>query len=151
MHIEIIKTDASNSDFVTLTNELDADLKVRDGEEHSFFAQFNKIADIKYVLVAYGGDVAIGCGAIKHYSEGVMEIKRMFVLPSTRGKGIASQILSQLELWAAQLQYEKCILETGVKQFEALALYSRRGYSIIPNYGQYKDVASSVCYEKLLK
>jgi putative acetyltransferase len=77
-----------------------------------------------------------------------MEVKRMFVVEEKRGQGIASKVLIELEKWAKELHYEKCILETGVKQPEAIRLYEKSGYRRIPNYGQYKDVAASVCFEK---
>jgi GNAT superfamily N-acetyltransferase len=102
------------------------------------------------VLVAYDEGLATGCGAIKEYSPGIMEVKRMFTLPSQRGKGIASRILSELEKWAAELRYQKCILETGKKQKEAIALYLKNGYTVIPNYGQYAGVENSICFEKEL-
>lgn len=144
----LIRTDSGNSDFQRLVKALDMDLAVSDGEEHSFFAQFNKIDSIKHVVVAYEGDTPLGCGAIKEYREGVMEIKRMFVAPESRGMGIGSLILTELENWARELNNKKCILETGKKQRGAIGLYKKNGYSIIPNYGQYAQVESSVCFEK---
>jgi GNAT superfamily N-acetyltransferase len=75
----------------------------------------------------------------------------MYTLPESRGKGIASKVLTELETWAAELSYEKCILETGKKQPEAIGLYKKNGYKIIPNYGQYAEVENSVCFEKHIK
>jgi putative acetyltransferase len=71
-------------------------------------------------------------------------------LPDNRGKGIAAQILNELEKWAKELNYKKCVLETGHKQPEAIALYKKNGYKQIPNYGQYIGIENSVCFEKLL-
>lgn len=147
---QIKRTDSDNSDFQKLVIELDKDLAIRDGEDHAFFAQFNKIAAIKHVVLAYENDVAVGCGAIKEYEENVMEVKRMFVPLEKRGKGIASIVLGELESWAKELGYKKCILETGKKQPEAIRLYEKNKYHLIKNYGQYADVSSSVCFEKLL-
>ncbi len=147
---QIKRTDSDNSDFQKLVIELDKDLAIRDGEDHAFFAQFNKIAAIKHVVLAYENDVAVGCGAIKEYEETVMEVKRMFVPLEKRGKGIASIVLGELESWAKGLGYKKCILETGKKQPEAIRLYEKNNYQLIKNYGQYADVESSVCFEKLL-
>ena len=146
--IRIIKTDSNNQDFVHLVKYLDADLATRDGDEHSFYNQFNKIDMIKYVIVAYEDEKPVGCGAIKEYAPAIMEVKRMFTLPESRGKGIASMILAELEAWAGELSYKKCILETGKKQPEAIALYKKNGYTLIPNYGQYAGVENSVCFEK---
>jgi len=148
--IRIIRTDSSNADFVSLVKELDADLAIRDGEDHAFYAQYNKIDLIKHVVVAYLDENPVGCGAIKEYSDGVTEVKRMFTNPDLRGKGIASTVLKELEKWAAELSYSLCILETGIKQPEAIALYTKNSYHRIPNYGQYEGVSDSVCFEKVL-
>ncbi len=148
--ITLIRTDSGNPDFQKLVADLDKDLQIRDGEDHSFFAQFNKIDLIKYVIVAYRDGEAVGCGAIKQYGEQAMEIKRMYVPPASRGQGIASQILTALEHWAAELQFSACILETGEKQPEAIQLYKKNNYVVIPNYGQYAAVPTSICFEKKL-
>jgi putative acetyltransferase len=149
--ITCTRTDSDNKDFQKLVQELDADLRIRDGEDHSFFAQFNKIDSIRYAVVAYSNETPVGCGAIKQYADDTMEVKRMYVPPECRGSGIASVVLKELESWAKELNYKKCILETGEKQPEAIALYHKNQYSIIPNYGQYTDVPTSVCFEKLLQ
>jgi len=148
--IVIQRSDSDHPDFRKLVQQLDADLKIRDGEDAPFFAQFNKIDAIKYVAVAYDNHQAVGCGAIKEYSDGVMEVKRMFVLPEKRGQGIASAVLKELEKWSKELHFNKCILETGTKQPEAIALYKKNNYRQIPNYAQYENVATSVCFEKEL-
>lgn len=149
--ITLTRTNSENTDFIKLVRHLDADLAERDGSEHAFYAQFNKIAKIKHVVVAYEDDTPIGCGAIKEYETGTMEVKRMYTTPASRGKGIASRVLSELENWAAEMSCQKCVLETGIKQPEAIALYKKNGYQIIPNYGQYIGVDNSLCFEKLLK
>lgn len=146
--IKIVRTDSDNQDFRQLVLLLDRELKDRDGEDHPFFAQFNKIDKIKHALVAYLNDVPCACGAIKEYDKETMEVKRMFVLPEERGKGIAGEILDELENWSKELNFKKCILETGKRQPEAIRLYSKSGYNVIPNYGQYENVSNSVCFEK---
>ena len=149
--ISVIRTDSDNQDFVDLVKRLDADLAERDGNEHSFYAQFNKINKIKCVVVAYENGQPVGCGAIKEYAPGTMEIKRMYTLPENRGMGIATKVLTELEGWASELAYEKCVLETGKKQPEAIGLYKKNGYIIIPNYGQYAGIENSLCFEKDIK
>ena len=144
------RTDSTNTDFKMLVNQLDRYLMGINGDDHDFFDQFNKIDNIRHVVVLYLDGQPAGCGAIKEYEPGVMEVKRMFVPPSARGKGLATAILKELEVWAAELGYEKCILETGDIMPDAIALYKKNGYRSIPNYGQYVDVASSVCFEKHL-
>jgi putative acetyltransferase len=148
--IRTIRTTSEHEDFVDLVRHLDADLAERDGKDHSFYAQFNKLDKIKHVVVAYDDDEPVGCGAIKEYTPDTMEIKRMYTAPESRGKGIASNILRELEKWASELSYERCILETGKKQPEAIRLYKKSGYTIIPNYGQYAGIENSLCFEKPL-
>lgn len=149
--IEIVRTNSDNHDFIELVRLLDADLAIRDGEDHSYYAQFNKIDKIKHVVLAYEKGKPLGCGAIKEYDPQTMEIKRMYTLSESRNKGIASSILAELEKWAAESSYVKCILETGKKQPEAIALYKKNGYKVIPNYGQYAHVENSLCFEKELR
>jgi len=92
--INIIRTNSGNRDFVELVKLLDADLAIRDGDAHAFYDQFNKIDNIRYAVVAYADDKPAGCGAIKEYKQGTMEVKRMYVLPGNRKMGIASRILT---------------------------------------------------------
>ncbi len=143
-------TSPDNTDFKQLVAELDADLKIRDGEEHAFYAQINKASNIKYAIVAYDNELAVGCGAFKEYSEDTIEVKRMYVLPHKRGRGIASEILKKLEQWAISLNYKKCLLETGKQQPEAIQLYKKNNYRIIPNFGKYENVENSICFEKII-
>jgi len=148
--IRTIRTTSEHEDFIDLVRHLDADLAERDGKDHSFYAQFNKLDKIKHVVVAYDDDEPVGCGAIKEYTPDTMEIKRMYTAPESRGKGIATNVLRELEQWASELSYERCVLETGKKQPEAIGLYKKSGYTIIPNYGQYAGIENSLCFEKPL-
>lgn len=148
--INIYRTDTGNSDFISLVKELDKYLAVTDGEDHAFYDQFNKLDAIKHVVVAYLDDEPVACGAIKYYDEKSFEIKRMFVSENHRGKGISKNVLAQLEHWALELGASRCILETGERQIEAVNLYNSFGYNIIANYGQYKNMENSICFEKVL-
>jgi GNAT superfamily N-acetyltransferase len=149
--ISIQRTDATNQDFVELVKHLNADLALRDGEAHTFYAQYNTIDKIKYVVLAYENGQVAGCGAIKEYGPTTMEVKRMYTKPGNRGKGIATKVLAELEEWSREMSFEKCLLETGKKQPEAIGLYKKNGYKPIPNYGQYVGVEDSVCFAKALK
>jgi len=149
--IKILRTDSQHPDFVSLVAQLDAFLAELDGEEHAFYNSLNKIDTIKNVIVVYEDDKPIACGAIRKFSPSAMEVKRMYTIPGYRGKGIATQVLNELEKWAAELNYEKCVLETGIRQPDAIHLYTREGYKRIPNYGKYINVESSACFEKELK
>jgi GNAT superfamily N-acetyltransferase len=149
--IHLIRTNSDHPDFTTLVSLLDEDLAIRDGAEHAFYAQFNKTNCINHVVLAYQDDVIVACGAFKDYEPSTVEIKRMFVLPGHRGKGIAGLVLQELERWAAELLHHACVLETGLNQPEAIRLYQKSGYSRIPNYGQYAGIANSVCMKKPIR
>ena len=144
------RTDNSSSDFVNLVAELDAYLKVTDGDDHGFYNQYNGLENIHHAVVLYDDENAVGCGAFKQFDEQSVEVKRMYVKPSHRGTGAASQILESLELWAKEEGNKRCILETGERQVEAVKFYHKSGYKRIPNYGQYAGVENSNCFEKQL-
>lgn len=146
----IKRTSEEDADFLSLVKLLDVELAERDGEEHAFYAQFNQPVGLTGVVVAYRDGEAVGCGAFKKYDENSVEIKRMYVRPDRRGLRIAANILAELEKWANEVGFSEYVLETGYKQPEAIALYKRSGYDVIPNYGQYAGVANSVCMHKKL-
>lgn len=149
--LRIVRTDSSDPNFKELIVLLDAGLKIIDGDDAPFFAQFNKVDSIKHVVVIYADGIAVGCGAVKEFESGTAEIKRMFVREENRGQGVAVAILRELELWASELGFKTAILETGTKMKPAIALYGKCGYEIMPNYGQYENVEASVCMKKDLQ
>ena len=142
------RTNSENKDFRKLVFELDKDLAIRNGDSNDFFAQFNKIDLLNNVVIAYVDFSPAGCGAIKEFNNFTMEIKRMYVRNEMRRKGVAIDILNNLENWARELGYKKCVLETGDQMIEAIGLYRKNGYRVIPNYGQYENIESSICFEK---
>ena len=150
MNLILQRTDSANPAFITLTRELDEDLAVKDGDDHPFYAQFNQIDSIKYVVIAYEDGKPAGCGALKEFAGDTMEVKRMYTRPENRGKGIATEILNELEKWASEMEYKKCVLETGRRQPDAISLYEKNDYQHIENYGPYVGKENSVCFEKLL-
>ena len=148
--ITLTRTDSDNKDFIALVKLLDAELAELDGDEHDFYAQLNKTDKIKTVIVAYENEMPISCGAIREYSPTVTEVKRMYTLSENRGKGIATKVLNELEKWASELSYQKCILETGWRQPDAIRLYEKNGYNRMSNYGKYAGIENSVCFEKVI-
>lgn len=148
--LHFLRANSSNTDFIHLVQLLDADLAERDGADHSYYAQFNKITMIQHAVVAYEQEVPVACGAFKPFDAESAEIKRMYVLPQHRNKGIAAAVLQQLEQWAKEEGYISTVLETGMKQPEAIRLYEKCGYSRFPNYGQYIGVENSICMKKEL-
>ena len=148
--ITLKRTNSDDIDFKNLVVLLDQDLKIRDGEDHAFYNQFNKTDAIKHVIVFYENDIAVGCGAFREKKEDTVEIKRMYVHPDHRKKGIASAVLAALEIWAKEVGYDYTILETGKNQPEAINLYQKLNYTIIPNYPPYEKIDNSVCMKKTL-
>lgn len=150
MTYSIKKTNYEDEDFQQLTKALDEDLRVKDGDEHAFYNQFNSLEGLSQVIVVYQNKKAIGCGAFKNYDLNTAEIKRMYVIPEYQGKGIGSTILNELENCAKLQNFSFCILETGIRQPDAIALYQKNNYQIIENYGQYKGMQNSICFKKEL-
>jgi putative acetyltransferase len=148
--ISLKRTTSDNIDFEKLVIQLDAYLKVLDGDDHAFYSQFNKSSLLKNALVCYENEVVVGIGAYKEYDAQTIEIKRMFTLPEYRGKGIAKAILSELEYWGKEENYTISLLETGYLQKDAIALYKKLGYTEIENFGQYSGVETSICMKKYL-
>ena len=147
--MKIIRTDYLNPAFQELVVQLNTDLANRDGKDHPL-SQFNEIIHLKYVVVVYLKNKAVGCGAIAKYDLVATEIKRMYVTPSHRGQQLGEKILSELENWTKELGLSKCILFMGVNQPEAMKLYLRNNFSVIENYGKLKDIPDSICLAKKL-
>ncbi len=148
--IRILRTNSEHKDFIILVKKLDDYLKITDGDEHAFYNQFNNIDVLNHTIIAYKNEIPVGCGAFKKFNTKSVEIKRMYTCPEHRNIGIAATILKALEDWAKELKYDSCILETGIRQEEAVAFYKKRKYTIIPNYGQYKGIENSLCFIKTI-
>jgi putative acetyltransferase len=150
MNLTFIKTIGTNTDFQHLVTQLDLFTKSIDKEEFGFYAQFNSSLELQHVVLAYINNEVVACGAIKKFSDNSFEVKRMFVLEKYRGKNIAGLLLKELELWAIELGALFMVLETGQEFESAVALYTKMGYTLIPNYGQYIGVERSICFQKQL-
>ena len=148
--VTLVRCKSDNRDFMDLVQKLDADLDKRNGAVQLSYDKYNKVQHLETVIVAYINHVPAGYGCFKRYDSQTAEIKRMYVKPENRGKGISRQILTGLETWAQESGYSKSILETGIKQLEALGLYRTSGYSLIDNYGQYSRMPNSICFGKQL-
>ena len=148
--IRIKRCQNSDKDFNLLISHLDNELNDRHDNQRTVYDKFNKVDSIQTVIVAYDNGKPVGCGCFKQFDDITVEIKRMFIEFEFRKKGISKLILSELEKWAIELGYLKAILETGKKLPEAIGLYEKSGYFRIDNYGQYKDLPNSICFEKKL-
>src|SRR5574338_638745 len=133
-----------------LSASLHRDLELRYGKGSiEDFIEENKTMLIFFVCRDVKNK-AVACGALKHFDDSTAEIKRMYVAKDSRGKGLSKLILRKLEETASIMNYKKIILETGLKQLEAMMLYEKSGYSKIETYGRHKDDPDSVCYGKMI-
>jgi putative acetyltransferase len=151
MDIVLRRTSGDDPHFQMLVADLDKDLWARYPAIQQNFTPFNKIDPSARVVVAYSQNGPVGCGCFRKMDdEGTLEIKRMYVRPQSRGKGIAKLVLSELEKWGKDEGFTQAKLETGNNQPEALAVYSGAHYKQIPNYPPYIDIAESICMAKKL-
>lgn len=148
--IKTQRSEAGNPDFTHLTEQLDHYLSKINGEKDFFFKKHNHIDHSMKVALIYKEEIAIACGAFKQITNEVAEIKRMYVLPEQRSKGVASKLLISLEDWARELGFQYSRLETAKSMIDAVALYLKNGYQVIPNYAPYIGEESSICFEKKL-
>ncbi|HEY3369466.1 MAG TPA: GNAT family N-acetyltransferase [Prolixibacteraceae bacterium] len=146
----LFRTSNAHPDFRSMVNALDADLMIRNGETQNLYHQYNKIDHINHALVVYVENKPVGCGCFKRFDDETVEMKRMFILPEMRGRQLAAALLQELEKWALEEGFTKAVLETGIRQVEAIRLYTVAGYVRTENYGQYIGMADSICYRKEL-
>ena len=149
-HIDIRRVDWSDPLGEALRTAQQAELSERYGVPDSEPGPKPTAADITLFVIAYEGDSAVGCGALRALDTEHGEIKRMYVIPARRRAGIAVQLLSALEHEARGLGWTRLVLETGELQPDAMRLYEREGYHLIPNFGHYAHSELSRCYQKEL-
>jgi putative acetyltransferase len=151
MSITIGAEPFDSADARRLISALDAHLASRYPPEQRFGPNLKPehlAPGLGTFLIARADGRAIGCGALRLLDESTAEVKRMYVEPELRGKGVAKEVLDHLESAASSLGAHRLVLETGVHQIEAIRLYLRAGYKEIDCWGEYATSATSVCYEK---
>lgn len=147
--IKLIEVVAENKDLAQLINRLDEYLLERYPVEEVHVIDFENpnVNEISFV-VAYYNEQPVGCGAIRPLDAEYTELKRFYVEPEYRNKGIARRIFAYLENKAKELNFSVLRLETGEEQPEAINFYRKQGFYEIPKFGEYVDCELSVCYEK---
>jgi GNAT superfamily N-acetyltransferase len=152
--LAIQRADLRSPEAQSLILALNAELEDRYPEEGANFFRL----DAEEVSTGRGGffiasidGVPTGCGAVRRLEAGVAEIKRMYVARGARGRGLGRLILAELEAEARRLGMQRIVLETGPRQPEAIALYTRAGFAQIPLYGEYIDSNFSFCMAKELE
>ena len=152
--IEIRREDLTSPKAQALIEALNADLRARYPEGdgmHYFRLDAHEVRPGRGAfIVAYDADVPLGCGAVRTTGAGVAEVKRMYVVPGARGRGIARRMLTVLEREARAIGVTMLMLETGTRQPEAIALYSKAGYARRGAFGDYPPSPMYVFFEKHL-
>jgi len=143
------RTNSNDKDFRALIAELDKELQARYGNTQIDYDQYNVIENLDTVVVVYHDKIPVGCGCFKEFDSISAEIKRMFVPANERGKGIGALIMIELEKWSVESGFKNIVLETGTAQPEAVHLYKKQGFKIIPNYPPYiGNEEFSICMKK---
>jgi putative acetyltransferase len=147
----IQREEITSSRAASLIRELNAELSQlypEPGATH-FRLSPEEVADGRGAfLVACADGMPLGCGAVRQLDQGTGELKRMYVAPPARGQGIGRALLTELEHEARRLGIRRLVLETGIRQEAALALYRQAGFAVIPAFGEYVDSPTSVCLGK---
>ena len=149
--VALQRTTGSDSRLAPLIRELDQDLRTRYGATQALYAPFNLVKDESpFVIVLDEDGTPIGCGSFRPYDDSSIEIKRMFVSPDARRRGVGQAVIGELEGWARERGFTVAILETGTAQHEAIALYERCGYARTEAFPPYVGMPVSVCMRKVL-
>jgi N-acetylglutamate synthase-like GNAT family acetyltransferase len=145
-------TDGKDADFISLCRQLDDFLNdlVGGEENRSEYVSYNTLQDIHHVWIAYENDFPVGCVSLKDKTNRTGEIKRVYVTPMYRRKGIAQKLFEELERTARQNGYTRLILETGNLLDASVHLYLKLGFHVIDNYEPYVNMPESVCFEKVI-
>lgn len=150
MQFKIKTAKPTSKEITLLSDELHNELEQFYGKGIiEGFHEENKEMLVFYV--AYDdNETAVACGALKNFDETTAEIKRMYVKKEFRGLGISKTLLTKLEQHAKELYYQRLVLETGLKQPEAMSLYRAFGYSPLKCYGRHANDTDSRCFEKII-
>lgn len=145
--MEYKRTDGTDKDFIENCRRLDKDLDERVGKviQREKYQKYNQLDKIKEAIVVYDENTLVGAGSIRKYDIQNVELKRIYISPLFRGRGIGTELVSRLMEWAKELGYQRMILETGERLTESCALYKKLGFEIIPNYGPYENMKESLC------
>ena len=149
INVSLIRSNTENEDYKFLTKKLDAELRLRFGDEQDKYDRLNVFKESYSAVVAMVDGKPVASGAWREFDHDFIEIKRMYVIPGFRKKGIAGMVLNELESWAQEEGFKGSVLECGTEQPEAIALYLKHHYAETDKYGEYKYLPLSICFRKL--
>ncbi len=147
--MELVWVSPEHPDFAAMAAKLDATLRARQGESQAAFAPYNLAGDLSVALVAYQGERAVACGALKTVAGAEAEIKRVYVSPACRRAGLGRRIVEALQKRAAEMGFKTLVLETNPAFTDAVALYRSLGFQTIENFGPYRGMRT-LCLGKAL-
>ena len=147
--IDIRSVPWEHPDGARLRAEQEAEVVVRYGAPDAEPGPPPTAESMTVFVVAYDADEPVACGGLRALDDGHGEVKRMYVAPAARGRGISKLVLRDLERRARDLGWGRLRLETGVLQPEAMGLYRSEGYTAIAPFGYYVGNPQSRCYEKV--
>ena len=143
-------TDGNDPDFARFYGETEnyyssivGGLSKREG-----FVAYNISESVSDVLIVSEDAAAVACAGLKRYSDTDVEIKRVWVEPSYRRRGIAVHMMALLEERAKELGFRRLILQTRPIMPDAVGLYECLGYSLIDNYPPYDKLEGAICFAK---
>ncbi len=151
MQITVVAEPFDSDDARRLIAALDEHLASRYPPEQRFGPNLKPAqiaAGLGTFVIARLDGRAVGCGALRKLDETSAEVKRMYVAPEVRGKGVARKVLEHLESVGRELGVQRLVLETGIYQAEAIGLYHTAGFEPVRCWGEYADSVTSVCFEK---
>jgi putative acetyltransferase len=153
VQVVVRRADILSASARSLIEALNAELLGRYPEEGAchFRLDANEVAEGQGAfLIAFRSGQPVGCGAVRRIEADTGEVKRMYVMPQERGRGAGRAILNAIEAEARALRLSRLVLETGIRQVEAQALYQRAGFSRIDPFGEYIHSPLSICMAKTL-
>lgn len=145
--ITVKEVSYDDKEFVRLCDELDSYLDAAIGgkDKREKYKKYNHLDTMDYVILACDGERAVGCAALRRYSDTEIEVKRVFLQEAYRGRNIGGTLIENLVEKAKKLGFRRMILETGLFLEASVRLYRRFGFERIRNYGDYQNMEESYC------
>ena len=149
--MDTIYTDEKDERFLELVGELDRGYYERIGDELSKYDSYNEFKDHHVVILAVDNDNAVACASYRVFNNDSVEFKRVYVKSEYRKRGIAYNLIKELEKSAVKSDFKYSYIVTGKNNLPAIRLYEKLNYHHIDNFGQFKDDDVVVCMKKEFK